>query len=70
MKKSVKDTVGHFKVLLDHTQRHYEPQPLHVLKRMVKPLCQDFERILHEGTKNDAWHILEGFVRECRKIKL
>lgn len=51
MKHFVKEAVGHFKVLMDHSLRDYEPYPVHVLKRMVVPLCQDFERILDQGIK-------------------
>lgn len=55
MKKFVKDTVGHFEVLIEHSQRPYEPSPPHVLKRLIRPLCRDFERVIEQGTKNDAW---------------
>lgn len=30
MKNFVKDAIGHYEVLLDHTQRDYEPHPIHV----------------------------------------
>lgn len=67
MKKFVKDTVGHFEVLVDHSQRPYEPAPTHVLKRLVRPLCRDFERIIEQGMKNDAWEAIEGFLAVCQK---
>lgn len=67
MKKVVKDTVGHFEVLVDHSQRAYEPSPTHVLKRLVRPLCRDFERIIDKGTKNDAWDAIEGFLAVCER---
>lgn len=69
MKHFVKEAVGHFKVLMDHSLRDYEPHPVHVLKRMVVPLCQDFERILDQGSKNVAWQMLESIVHECHKLK-
>lgn len=69
MKKSVKNTVGHFKVLLDHSQRPYEPSPEHILRRIVKPLCRDFSRLLDKGTKNDAWEVLEGFAKACQMVE-
>lgn len=69
MKNFVKDAIGHYEVLLDHTQRDYEPHPIHVWKRMVVPLCNDFERIIKNGTKNDAWQTIEGIVRACSNLK-
>ena len=38
MKNFVKDTVGHFTVLIDHATREYEPSLEHILKRMILPL--------------------------------
>ena len=69
MKKNVKSTISFFRLLLEHSQRGYEPSPDHVLKRMLVPLCTHFSEILAEGTKNDAWDAIEGFVRECEKAK-
>jgi len=69
MKKLVKDTVGHFRVLVDHSQRPYESSPEHVLKRMVRPLCRDFSKLRREGTKNDAWETLEGFAEACQMLE-
>lgn len=54
------------KVMVKHSQRPYEPSPVHILKRMVKPLCRDFE-LLEEGTKNDTWQVIEGFSKVCSK---
>lgn len=68
MKNVVKDTIGHFEVLVKHSQRPYEPSPAHVLKRMVYPLCRDFSKLLAEGTRNDAWEAIEGFSKVCRRI--
>lgn len=68
MKKIVKDAVGHFEVLVRHSQRAYEPSPEHILKRMVQPLCQDFSELLEEGTKNDSWQAIEGFLKVCRRL--
>jgi hypothetical protein len=56
-------------IVMDHSLRDYEPYPVHVLKQMVLPRCKDFERILDQGTKNDAWQMLESIVRECHKLK-
>jgi hypothetical protein len=68
MKQVVKRTIGHFGVLIDHALRPYEPSPEHVLRRMVHPLCQDVRDILDNGTKNDAWEVMEGFSRECARV--
>lgn len=68
MKQIVKRAVGHFRVLIDHALKPYEPSPEHVLKRMVHPLCQDIRDVLEKGTKNDAWEVMEGFSRECARI--
>jgi hypothetical protein len=35
MKKFVKDAIGDFRVLLDHSYRPYDVNPPHVLKRIV-----------------------------------
>jgi len=67
VKKIVKDTIGHFKVMIKHSQLPYEPSPVHILKRMVKPLCRDFAQLLQEGTKNDTWQVIEGFSTVCSK---
>lgn len=67
MKNTVKDTIGHFKVLIEHSLKDYESAPSHILKRMVKPLCKDISKLLKDGTKNDSWIVLEGFSRECQK---
>ncbi len=67
MKNFVKRTIGHYRALLEHSLKRREPSPEHILKRLVIPLCQDFNYILQEGTKNDAWIALEGISRECSK---
>lgn len=69
MKKLVKDTIGHFRVLVEHSLREYEPSPGHILKRMIKPLCRDISRLKANGTKNDAWEVVEGFSQVCKCIK-
>ncbi len=68
MKNFVKDTVGHFTVLIDHATREYEPSPEHILKRMILPLCHDFATVLRKGTKNDARQVIEGFSRACQDL--
>jgi hypothetical protein len=69
MKKDVKSTISFFRILIEHSQRGYEPSPEHILKRMLFPLCRHFSEILENGTKNDAWNIIEGFVKECNRLK-
>lgn len=63
----MKRAIGHYGALLEHSLKRHEPSPEHILKRLVISLCQDFNYILQEGTKNDAWIALEGFSRECSK---
>ena len=67
MKKIVKSTISFFRLLIEHSQREYEPSPEHILKRMLRPLCRNLSEIMEKGTKNDAWEIIEGFARECKK---
>lgn len=67
MKKNVKSTVSFFRLLIEHSQKEYEPSPEHILKRMLLPLCRGFFEIVENGTKNDAWEVIQGFSRECRK---
>lgn len=68
MKKNVKSTISFFRLLVEHSQREYEPSPQHVLKRMLLPLCRAFSEIVENGTKNDAWEVIQGFSSECRKV--
>lgn len=68
MKKNVKSTISFFRLLIEHSQRDYEPSPEHVLKRMLLPLCDHLTQIVEEGTKNDAWDVIEGFVRACHRL--
>ena len=68
-RKLVKSTASFFRLLLEHSQRGYEPSPEHILKRMLAPLCQSFAELLQEGTKNDAWDLLERFSRECGRLE-
>ncbi|MFQ5812349.1 MAG: hypothetical protein ACE5I2_04040 [Anaerolineae bacterium] len=70
MKKIVKSTISFFRLLIEHSQREYEPSPEHILKRMLKPLCRNFSEVVEKCTKNDAWEIIEGFARECKKAAL
>lgn len=69
MNKNVKSTISFFRLLVEHSQKEYEPSPEHILKRMLLPLCCHFSEIVENGTKNDAWNTIEGFVRECKKLK-
>ena len=68
MKKGVKSTISFFRLLIEHGQKEYEPSPEHVLKRMLLPLCRNFREIVEKGTKNDAWCVIEGFLKECKKL--
>lgn len=68
MKKGVKSTVSFFRLLIEHSQKEYEPSPEHVLKRMFLPLCRNFREIVEKGTKSDAWSVIEGFLKECKKL--
>jgi hypothetical protein len=70
VKKVVKSTISFFRLLIEHSQREYEPSPTHILKRILKPLCRNFSEIVEKGTKNDAWETIEGFARECKKAAL
>ncbi|MEX2722288.1 MAG: hypothetical protein Q6366_011385 [Candidatus Freyarchaeota archaeon] len=68
-KPFVKDAVGHFRNLLIHSAREYEPSPEHVLKRLLRPLCQDLNYIIEKGTTRDAKETLTLFQKECKKIE-
>jgi len=68
VKKNVKATVSLFRVLIEHSQKEYEPSPEHVLKRMLLPLCRHFSWIADKGTKNDARDAIQGFSKECRNL--
>jgi hypothetical protein len=70
MKKVVKSTISFVRLLIEHGQGEYEPSPEHILKRMLRPLCRNLSEIAEKGTKNDAWEIMEGFARECKKAAL
>jgi hypothetical protein len=69
MKKVVKSTISFYRLLIEHSQRPYEPSPQHVLKRMLLPLCANFNTILSQGTKNDSWELLRGFAEECKSLR-
>lgn len=69
MKKNVKSTISFFRLLIEHSQKEYEPSPEHILKRMLLPLCRGFSEIVATGTKNDAWEVVDGFAQECRKLQ-
>jgi hypothetical protein len=69
MKKIVKDAIGDFRVLFDHANREYEVSPPHALRRIAPPMCEGIQRILAEGTKGDAWELLEGMAAECEKFE-
>lgn len=68
MNTIVKRTLGHFKVLIEHSLRPYEPTPEHILKRMIRPICQDVRMMQMKGTKNDSWEFLRGLVEACKAI--
>jgi len=66
-KPFVKDAAGHFRNLIAHSLREYEPSREHVLKRLIKPLCEDISRILDEGTAVDAKEAAELLSKECKR---
>ncbi len=68
MNKNVKSTISFFHLLIEHSQRPYEPSPEHVLKRMLWPLCRGLSEVVEAGTKNDAWDVVEGFARACGRL--
>ncbi|MEM2133929.1 MAG: hypothetical protein QXG44_03710 [Candidatus Jordarchaeaceae archaeon] len=68
MNKIVKRTLGHFKILIEHSLRPYEPTPQHILKRIVIPICQDVRAMQTKGTKNDSWEFLQVLAEECKAI--
>lgn len=68
MRRETLRVTGHFRVLIDHSLRPYEPNPSHLLKRMLLPLCEDFQNMLAEGTKNDAWELLKSFSETCKRL--
>jgi len=51
VKKNVKATISFFRLLIEHSQKEYEPSPEHILKRMLLPLCRNFSEIAKEGTR-------------------
>lgn len=67
MKKNVKSTISFFRLLIEHSQREYEPSPEHILKRLLLPLCCALSEIVENGTKNDAWDVIQGLSRECQR---
>lgn len=67
-KPFVKDAAGHFRNLIAHSLREYEPSPEHILKRLLRPLCDDMSRILEDGTAADCKEAVELFSEECRRI--
>ena len=68
MKRIMKRTLGHFKDLLEHSLRPYEPSPEHILERIVKPICQDARTIRKKGTRNGSWNLIQGLAEECETI--
>ncbi|MDI6793050.1 MAG: hypothetical protein QME81_09315 [bacterium] len=69
MKNEVKAAIAFFRVMIEHTQKGYEPSPPHILKRMIRPLCSELAKIEQRGTKNDAWDFVEGLSAECRRLR-
>ncbi len=67
-KPFVKDAAGHFRNLILHSLREYEPSPEHLLKRLVQPLCADIGRILEKGMAKDAQETLILIQRECKRL--
>ncbi len=69
MKKIVKSTISFYRLLIEHSLKPYEPSPQHLLKRMLLPLCEQFNILVKHSTKNDAWNIIQGFSTECQTLK-
>jgi len=67
-KPFVKDAAGHFRNLIAHSLREHEPSHEHILKRLIKPLCEDISRILDEGTAADAKQAVELLSKECMRV--
>jgi len=67
-KPFVKDAAGHFRNLIAHSLREHEPSHEHILKRLIKPLCEDICRILDEGTAADAKEAAELLSKECMRV--
>lgn len=68
-KPFVRDAAGHFRSLIVHSLREYEPTPEHILKRLLQPLCRDLERVLARGTARDAREALQLFNKECTRLR-
>jgi len=51
VKKNVKSAASFFRLLVEHSQRPYEPSPEHVLKRMLLPLCDHLTEIVKEAPR-------------------
>ncbi len=68
-KPYVKDAAGHFRNLIIHSLREYEPTPEHTLRRLIQPLCRDIERILERGTARDAHEALTLLHKECARAR-
>ena len=35
---------------------------------MLMPICESLNEIFETGTRNDAWDLVEGFTRECKRL--
>lgn len=67
-KPFVKDAAAHFRNLIAHSLREHEPSHEHILKRLIRPLCEDMSRILDEGTAADAKEAAELISKECKRV--
>ena len=70
MKKVVKSTISYFRLLIKHSQKPYEPTPDHILERTLIPICENMNEIYEGGTRNDAWDLVEGFAKQCKRLPL
>ncbi|MCS4540906.1 MAG: hypothetical protein HY929_01075 [Euryarchaeota archaeon] len=66
--KLVKRAIGHFRNIIDHSLKPYEPTPEHVLKRLITPLCADLKLLSEVMTGKDAKEVITGFSSECHQI--
>lgn len=64
----IKRILGHFKNLVTHTTRPYDPSPSHLKKRLILPLCEDITLLIEKGNKNDYEKALSGISKICKQL--
>lgn len=68
--KYVKRTIAYFKNLIDHSLRPYEPSPVHILKRILRPFCKNINFVVESGTKAHYKKLVEEISKNCKKYVL